>query len=94
MHDTDTVLRAVTRATTAGQALDAIPESWTSFVMGPDAGGFACSIVPPDASGPVTRMQEAGYAMGRGGTRLEAMHEAVKWVRSRTPSLQGSEPEA
>jgi hypothetical protein len=81
------VLKTVDEASSAGAALDAIPDTWPVFLVGPDETmRYSCSIQPPGI--PVAkRIYERGLAMGTGRTRLEAMRAATAWIRARTPAM-------
>lgn len=76
-------LDAIAAARTAGEAIDAVPADWGRMLLGPDTWGFHCSFRPPEATGPVTRVYDAGHAMGRGDTQMDAVREAVKWLKER-----------
>jgi hypothetical protein len=76
-------LDTIVGARTAGEAIDAVPADWGRMLLGPDTWGFHCSFRPPEAPGPVTRVYDAGHAMGRGDTQMDAIREAVKWLRER-----------
>lgn len=81
------VLDAVQNASTAGAALDSIPEDWGMFVTGPENGEYSCSMMPAGDEGVTSRIYNQGLAMGRGVSRLQAMTKAVDWIRRRAPAL-------
>lgn len=81
------ILKAVEQSQTAGTAFDAIPEDWRVFLSGPDEGEFTCSIHPARTQGVAERIYDRGLAMGRAGTRLEAMRAAVVWLRTRNAAM-------
>jgi hypothetical protein len=87
-QDIARVLDAIETAGTAGEAFDAVPETWGMFITGPDGvGEFACSLWPEGDDGVAQRVYDRGYTMGRGVTRLQAMTKAVTWMRRRIPAL-------
>lgn len=78
------VIAAVEAATTAGGALDAIPEAWIVNLLGPtDLDGFAAMIVPEGDRGPAHRLERRGLTTGRGADRLEALRNSARWLGSR-----------
>lgn len=79
-------LDRIEAASTAGAAIDAIPEDWRFFLSGPDETGFASALLPPDAGGAPERIYRRGLAMGTGPTRLEAVKAAATWLRDRLSS--------
>lgn len=87
-NDINDILAEIEAAQSAGQALDAIPESWRNFIMGPDgAGEFSAALTPGKEFPMATRVYDNGFAMGRGPDRLTAIQKAVEWLRERTPEL-------
>jgi hypothetical protein len=76
-------LDAIAAARTAGEAIDAVPADWGRMLLGPDTWGFHCSFRPSEAQSAVTGVYDRGHAMGRGDTQMDAIRDAVKWLRER-----------
>lgn len=87
--DDRTIIKAIGQASTAGQAMDLVPEDWGFFLTSPDhpTGDFACGILPAGIEGTAKNVYERGYAIGRGASRLEAITRAAEWLMLRVPQF-------
>lgn len=83
------IIEAIGQASTAGQAVDLVPEDWGFFLTSPNhpTDDFACGILPAGIEGAAKRVYERGYAIGRGASRLEAISKAAEWLMLHVPRL-------
>lgn len=79
------VLDHLETAKTPGAVLDSLPDSWQRFLTGPDEDGFHFAVRPDDCPGVLARIYDRGLSMGKGRTQMEAIADAIRWIRLRVP---------